>query len=928
MKQVTLTINGQKVEAPEESTVLEAARAAGITIPTLCYHKDLTPVGLCRLCVVEVEGSRLLQAACTLPVADGMVVHTESPTAVEARKFVLEMLLSDHPNECMICEKNGDCELQRWVYHYQVPWPEHGGARHRYLVDSDPNPVISVDLNKCILCGRCVRACAEIQGRDVWGFGYRGFETRLSAGADQPMLEARCESCGQCVAYCPTAALFDKMSLGWGRIYQQKQVVTTCSYCGVGCQLVLNVRDNRITRVTSHFDALVNGAALCVKGRYGYDYVHHPERLTSPLVRARWLPAEGRPQGAGDEDFVETDWETALDIVAHQLAEVKRTYGGDATAILTSAKCTNEENYLMQKLARQVLGTNNVDHCARLCHSSTVAGLAMAFGSGAMSNSMRDVAQEARAYLVIGSNTTEQHPVFGIQLRQAVRQRGAKLVVADPRRIDLTEYATLHLRQRPGTDIALINGLMYVILRDGLEDREFIETRTENFEAFKEVVMHYPPKRVAEITGVPAEDIEKAAHILAENKPMAVIWSMGITQHTHGVQNVLSLANLQMLLGNMGVPGGGVNPLRGQNNVQGACDVGGLPNVYPGYQNVADPAVKEKFERLWGGPLSDRVGLTVVEIIDAFGRGEIKALYILAENPVVTDPDVGHVRECLERGGFLVVQDIFLTETGKYADVMLPGVSFAEKDGTYTNTERRVQLVRQAIQPHPNTRQDWWITTEIAKRIIAHSKMALDPNAPYAGWNYNHPAQIMEELAATAPIYAGIRHERLAPNGLQWPVRSLDHAGTPILHVGKFTRGKGLFVPCEHLEPAEAPDESYPFLMTTGRVVYHWHSGEMTRRARGLSALYPQPLVEISLEDAQRLGIADGSLVRLTSRRGEIVAPAQVTERVYPGLVFTTFHFPAEAANWLTSAEHLDPLAKIPEYKVCAVAIERVDGRD
>ncbi len=534
---------------------------------------------------------------------------------------------------------------------------------------------------------------------------------------------------------------------------------------------------------------------------------------------------------------------------------------------------------------------------------------------------MDDVANHAQALLIIGSNTTEQHPVFGSMLRQAVLRRGAKLVVADPRRIDITEFATLHLRHQPGTDVALINGLMHIIVQNGWEDKQFIAERTEGFEDFQQVIQEYDPERVSEITGVPVDDLVKAAEILSLNKPMAVMWAMGITQHIVGVRNVMDLANLQMLLGNMGVLGGGVNPLRGQNNVQGACDMGGLPNVYPGYQAVTSAEARQKFEAAWGVPLSDQIGLTVTEMIPAAGEGKVKALYILGEDPVMSDPDTNHIRHCLETCEFIVLQELFPSETSVYADVLLPGVSFAEKSGSFTNTERRVQIVRQAIQPLGEARPDWQITAELARRILqAGPRQAQD--APYASWDYTSTAEIMQEIAALTPIYAGVSHARLeAGERLQWPVKDGRHPGTPILHVGQFSRGKGRFMPIEHVPPAELPDDEYPMLLSTGRVLYHWHGGQMTRRAQGLLAIYSESLIELNPEDAQRLGLNGNRRVRVTSRRGSIVAQAWITDRVPPGMVYANFHFPESPANELTLAA-LDPVAKIPEYKVCAVKVE------
>jgi len=551
-----------------------------------------------------------------------------------------------------------------------------------------------------------------------------------------------------------------------------------------------------------------------------------------------------------------------------------------------------------------------------------VAGLAAAFGSGAMSNSMQDVAQSAQAIFVIGANTTEQHPVFGTMLRRAVRKRGVKLIVADPRRIDLVDFACLHLQHKPGTDIALLNGLMYLILEKNWQDQAFIDTRTEDFEIFKSVVMEYPPEKVSETTGIPVEKLHQAAEILGTSKPMAVIWAMGITQHIVGVRNVMSLANLQMLTGNMGIPGGGVNPLRGQNNVQGACDLGGLPNVYPAYQAVTNEEAQKKFENAWGTPLDNKVGLTATEMIPGILEDKIHALYILGEDPAMSDPDSTHVRKCLEAVDFLALQELFPSETSNFADVLLPGVSFAEKDGTFTNTERRVQKLNQVIEPLGDAKPDWQIIGELAVRMIKRKTIARE--AVYAGWDYKNTAAIMSEINALTPSYAGITHERLQDGkGLQWPCPNTDHPGTPILHIGKFSRGVGKFAPIDHLPPAESPNDEYPMVMSTGRVLYHWHGGQMTRRSEGIMQVYGSALIEVNPEDAIHLGLNGKKFVRVTSRRGSIEAEALVTERVPPGMVYANFHFPQASANELTQAV-LDPVAKIPEYKVTAVRVEIV----
>ena len=924
---VTITLNGMKYEVTDGLTVLEAAREVGVHIPTLCYHSDLTPYGGCRLCNVEVTGTRFPLSACTLPVSDGMLVNTATPKLMKDRKKILELILSNYYDGDKSYDQHGLNELFALAEEFGINVEDVTRKDPRYIVDSDHSPFIWVDLNKCILCNRCIRACAEIQGRFVWEMSGRGMENTITPGAGVTLLEARCESCGACVAYCPTGALDHKPSVKLGK--PEKVVTTTCAYCGVGCNFDFHIKDNQIIRVVSNPAAPVNGMNLCVKGRFGYDYIQHPDRLSKPLVREYILEGKTKPSKKADSKWVEVDWNTALDLVANRLHGVKKDFGPDAIGILTSAKCTNEENYLMNKFSRQVIGTHNIDHCARLCHSSTVSGLAMCYGSGAMTNTIADICEDAQAIFIIGSNTTEQHPVIGNKIRQAVISRGVKLIVADPRKIEMTEFAVLHLRQKPGTDVALVNGIMHIILENNWQDQAYIDNRCENFPEFAEVIQRYTPEYVSKITGVPEADLLEAARIMAENHPMAVFWAMGITQHTTGVLNVLGLGNLQMLLGNVGISGGGINPLRGQNNVQGACDMGGLPNYFSGYQVVTDALTRSKFLEAWsllspGGEkptlFNDIPGLMVTEMVPLAGEGKVKALYILGENPAMSDPNTQHSKDCLEACDFVILQEIFASETAPFADVLLPGTTFAEKVGTFTNTERRIQMVHQAIPPVGQSRVDWEIITDLSNRLL--NLQELIPVGDQAAWNYKNPADIMAEIAATTPIYSGVSYERLE-NGdnLHWPIRGLDHPGTPILHIGQFTRGKGKFHPTEHLDPQELPDAEYPFFLTTGRVIYHWHGAEMTRRSKALLEVYPEALVEINPEDAIDLGINERSLIRVSSRRGVMIAKAVVTDRVSPGVIFGNFHFPGvQNVNNLTIAA-LDPTAKIPEYKVCAVSI-------
>jgi len=675
-----------------------------------------------------------------------------------------------------------------------------------------------------------------------------------------------------------------------------KKILTTCPYCGCGCGLYLHVDDNgELVGVSPSRSHPVNEGRLCIKGWSAHEFVQSPERLTKPLIKE-------------NGKFREAEWDEVIQLVASKLGRYKQEYGPDSLGVFGSAKCSNEENYLIMKFARAVLGTNNVDHCARLCHASTVAGLVATFGSGAMTNSIDEI-DGADVILITGSNTTEQHPDIGARIMRAAIN-GTKVIIVDPRRIDLVDHAYKHLRQRCGTDVAWLNGMMNVIISAGLADEEFIAGRTENYEQLKETVAAYTPERVEEITGIPADDLVDAALTYGRADKAMIFYSMGITQHTSGVDNVKSCANLAMLCGNVGFPSTGVNPLRGQNNVQGACDLGALPNVYSGYQKVTDESARSRFEQAWKTKLPGEVGLAITEMIDAAGDGRIKALYIMGENPMVSDPNINHVREALESVDFLVVQDIFLTETARLADVVLPGSSFAEKDGTVTNTERRVQRLRQAVALPGDCRYDWQIICDLARAL------------GYEYMNYSGPAEVADEIAALTPIYGGITYDRLHGWGLQWPCPDAEHPGTPYLHKGEFSKGKGSFMPAEYRHPDELPDAEYPYTLTTGRMYFHFHTGTMTRRSALLHREAPTGYVEINPGDAEKLGIRNGQKIIVSSRRGEIKPEARITERVPAGTVFIPFHFAEAAANTLTNAA-LDPDAKIPEYKVCAVQVRR-----
>ncbi|MFO7941860.1 MAG: formate dehydrogenase subunit alpha [Bacillota bacterium] len=895
-----IKIDGVEFPVEGNETVLEVALANGIDIPHLCYDPHLSDVGACRMCLVEMAEDGRLITACTLQASDGLSVITDSDKVIEARRDMLDLLLSDHYLDCITCEANGDCVLQDLAYEYDISESSYGmPEEHRYEM-LDANPFLRYDRDKCILCGKCIRVADELQYCHAIDFAERGFAATIAApfGDDFGSEFSDCVFCGQCVQACPTAALTFKPSVLQGRDYQLRPVTTVCPYCGVGCNLILKLDDEgqRVVRVAGAREENSPNPAgqTCVKGRFAHEFISHPDRLTTPLIR----------EGDG---FREAGWDEALEVVADGLRHVISRYGADAVGGLSSARCTNEENYLMQKFMRAVVGTNNVDHCARLCHASTVAGLGTAFGSGAMTNSLDDLAA-ADVIFVIGSNPTENHPVIGSMIKGAVAA-GSKLIVADPRRLELSEMADVAIQQRPGTDVALINGFLHVILRDGLEDEDFIRERTENLDAVREVVAEYTPEKVEEITGVPARDVERAARIYGSADTASIYFAMGITQHHTGTDNVLTLANLAMVTGNVGRPGTGVNPLRGQNNVQGACDVGALPNVYPGYQRVTDADARSKFSEAWNATLPPEPGLTVVEMLNAAGE-DIRALYIMGENPFLSDPDQNHVIEALRSLDFLVVQDIFLTETAEFADVVLPAASFAEKNGTFTNTERRVQRVRQALPAPGEALPDGDILVKLAERLD------YDLGSPDF-------ADVMREVASLTPSYGGIVAERLHL-GLQWPCPGEDHPGTPILHTREFSRGLGHFSPTAHIPPAEGPDDDYPFVMMTGRMLYHYHTGTMTRRSAPINEREPSGYAEVNEEDARRLGVAEGDEVRISSRRGTIEAPARVGETLPPGHVFVPFHYVESPANRLTGTT-LDPVAKIPELKVSAVNVTKAN---
>jgi formate dehydrogenase alpha subunit len=829
------------------------------------------------------------------------LVYTDTPRVNQSRRITMELIIANYHGDYRACAKNQDCELLQVARYLSMDQERIERLRKstQVLPVDDSHPAFLRDLNKCILCAKCVRACHEIVCHDAIDIAFRGNSARIATFGDKPIVESICKSCGECVMRCPTEALVPK----WEKP-PAEEVKTICPYCGVGCSLYLGVRDNKVVSVRGDPEGPANKGSLCVKGRWGYDFLSHPERLTTPLIRLPGVARKAVQDGNVHEIFREASWDEALGLAAKRLLELKQDYGPDSIAALSSAKCTNEDNYVMQKFVRVVIGTNNVDHCARLCHASTVVGGIAAFGQGAMSNSYPDF-EKTGLFFIIGSNTTECHPIIGSLIKRRVRFGGAKLIVADPRSIELGDNATVRLPHKPGTDVALINGLMHVIIRDGLEDKEFIRERTEGFGELRQLVERYTPEAVEAITGVPRADIEAAARLFGEAKSACILYGMGITQHTTGTDNVKSVANLLLLTGNIGREGTGFSPLRGQNNVQGACDMGALPNVYPGYQRVDDPAVRMKFETAWGCKLSDHLGVTVTEIASAVLKGDIKGLYVMGENPMLSEPNLEHFRQALEKLEFLVVQDIFLSETAWLADIVLPGAAFAEKDGTFTNTERRVQRIRQALMPAGRAKADWEIISALAEKM----------GKPFG---YQSASQIMEETVSLTPIYGGIHFDRLDNGGLQWPCPDASHPGTSFLYKDGFARGRGRFHAVDYIPPAESISKKYPLVLTTGRILEHWHTGTMSRRANVLSELCPSGVVEMHPSDAVKLRLFEGDLIAVISKRGRVGVPVHITEKSPPGVVFMPFHWREAAANILTN-DALDPLAKIPEYKVSAV---------
>ena len=899
---VEFTLNGQTVVTPADRTIIEIADAAGIEIPRLCYMEGMRPDGNCRACMVEIKGERVLAPSCCRYPTDGMEVATGSARAVASQKMTIELLLADVPETSYTRHS----ELDYWARKMGVGKPRFR-ARPQPVEDLS-HPAIAVHLDACIQCTRCVRACREEQVNDVIGYAFRGGRSKIVFDLDDPMGNSTCVACGECVQACPTGALMPARDVAL--VVPDRTVDSVCPYCGVGCQLTYHVKDDRILFVQGK-DGPANSSRLCVKGRYGFDYVQHRHRLTTPLLR--------KPAAPKHKDFVvdpenwrdvfrEATWDEALDAAAHGLRRIRDQHGRRALAGFGSAKGTNEEAYLFQKLVRTGFGSNNVDHCTRLCHASSVAALMEGINSGAVSNQVRDVA-EAEVIFVIGANPTMNHPVAATWIKNAAKS-GATLIVADPRRSDLARHAAYYLQFHPDTDVALLNAMLHVIVEEGLVDEAFVRDRTSGYAELAENVQKYSPEAMAPICGIDAQTIREVARLYATSRGSMILWGMGISQHVHGTDNARCLIALALSTGQIGKPGSGLHPLRGQNNVQGASDSGLIPMFYPDYQRVNTPEARARFERLWQVDLDPDPGLTVVEIMQAAKKRQIRGMYIMGENPAMSDPDVDHAREALATLDHLVVQDIFLTETAYLADVVLPATAWPEKVGTVTNTDRMVQLGRKAIEAPGSAKEDFWLLVEMGRR------MGLD-------WQYSHPREVFDEMRACMDSIAGITWERLErESSVTYPCLKEGDPGDPVVFIDRFPtpNGRGRFVPADLIRADERPDAEYPTVLITGRQLEHWHTGAMTRRAATLDYIEPEPVASVHPLDLEGFGVAPGGIVTIASRRGSISLYARADDGMPRGAVFVPFCYYEAAANRLTNPV-LDPFGKIPEFKYCAVRV-------
>ncbi|MCB2014469.1 MAG: formate dehydrogenase subunit alpha [Sphingobium sp.] len=904
---VTLTIDGQSVTVPAGSTVMRAAAEANTFIPKLCATDSVKQFGSCRLCLVEIDGRRGTPASCTTPVEADMVVHTQTPRLQKLRKGVMELYISDHPLDCLTCAANGDCELQDQAGAVGLREVRYGyeGANHLDVSKDVSNPYFDFDPAKCIVCSRCVRACDEVQGTFALTIEGSGFGSKVSAGTGlDDFLSSECVSCGACVQACPTSTLQEKKVAEIGT--PDRSVVTTCAYCGVGCTFRAEMRGEQLVRMVPWKDGKANRGHSCVKGRFAWGYAQHQDRITSPMIRERI-----------DQPWREVSWEKALSHAASEIKRIQAKYGTRSTGGITSSRCTNEETFLVQKLVRAGFGNNNVDTCARVCHSPTGYGLKTTFGTSAGTQDF-DSVMDADVILIIGANPTDAHPVFASRMKRRLRE-GAKLIIVDPRGIDLVRSphieAAHHLPLRPGTNVAVLTAMAHVIVTEGLADEAFIRERCDWDEYQDWAAFVSDPKRSPEavepLTKVPAEVLREAARLYATGGNGAIYYGLGVTEHSQGSSTVMAIANLAMATGNIGRPGVGVNPLRGQNNVQGACDMGSFPHELPGYRHISDTETRALFEGDWGVSLDSEPGMRIPNMLDAAVDGAFKAIYIQGEDILQSDPNTHHVAAGLAAMECVIVHDLFLNETANYAHIFLPGSTFLEKNGTFTNAERRIQLVRKVMTPM-NGMEDWEVTQRLAQAL------GLD-------WNYTHPSQIMDEIARLTPSFAGVTFDRLDAEGsLQWPVNDKAPMGSPVMHIDGFVRGKGKFVVTDYVPTDEKTGPRYPLLLTTGRILSQYNVGAQTRRTEN-TAWHPEDRLEIHPVDAEDRGLRDGDWVRLASRSGETTLRALVTDRVAPGVVYTTFHHPATQANVVTS-EYSDWATNCPEYKVTAVQVSASNG--
>ena len=904
-QRVTVSVDGLPVEIAVGSTVLDAIKSIGKSVPTLCYSDRMKPYGACRTCLVEVVGRKPV-ASCHTPVTDGAAYKTSSPLISRLRRNITELIVSDHPLECLDCTANGRCELQTLAQQVGLRTPRYENPRIHSPPNDDTHPFIKVEMNKCIGCARCVRACDEVQGSFILQMQGRGYDTKVIAGNDTGFEEANCVSCGQCVFECPVAALEEPGTRNFG--LPDTTTTTTCSYCGVGCALDVNTKDGQVINITPSKTGSANNGHTCVKGRFAHQFAHSTDRLRTPLIKE-------------NGSFRAASWDEALDLVAARLGGIAREHGPESVSVISSSRCTNEENYLMQKLTRVALQTNSIDNCSRVCHSPSAYALGQALGTGAGTNSFQDVF-DSDVIMIVGANPTEAHPVFGAKIKQAVLA-GCKLIVLDPRNTELAGLADVHIPLRPGSNVAVVNAMQRELINNGHIDTDFVERCAEGLEEVRATVAPCTPEWAAEIAAIEPDLIRQAAALYASGSACQILWGLGVTEAGHGSNTVFGLINMAIMTGNIGRPGAGTCPIRGQNNVQGASDVGALPNVFSDYRPVTDPRARAEHAATWGVEPPDNIGLRIPDMFDAAHAGTLKAMYILAEDVAQSDPDTTHVVGALQKLDFLVVQEIFMNPTAELADVVLPGTTFLEKSGTFVNSDRRIQRVRPAIEPLEGTRIDGDIIHEIARR------MGVDLGFADNRGNID-AAKVMDELASLSPAWRGVSYARLEELGfLQWPCVDADDPGTEIVHLdGNFIRGKARLTATPWQEPGELPDEEYPWMLTTGRQLFHYNVGTMTRRT-DLAKLNKakQETLRIHPGDAKQIGVWNGDMVEVESRRGKVAVRAEVTRASNKGTVFMTFHFPESRTNLLIG-DAVDEFTGCPEYKVCAVKLTRVPDND